>query len=129
MKGTIIATQLGWYIKYADSNSTIPVHNDNHNTLNASDGDRLDGNEVEFEEVQVCTNCGHDFCDNLACRGHEDETFARLIFTHAEGTLIPPTWDDIMDEWNEYAKDMVGKDYYLMFIPWITAKYNPPNKK
>lgn len=117
MKGLLQKTTMGWHIKDPLLETALPMHSDDEPHM---DSLRFEGKEVEFEPVPVCENCGHDWCDNLACRGQGDIMFARLI--------IPPlTWDDIQQEYNKCFPPFSAP--YPDFLTWVKENYNVPTKK
>jgi hypothetical protein len=108
MKGTLHKQQSGWYIRTRIRKLNIPMHRDDHPDM---DSCRFEGKEVEFETVPVCENCGHDWCDNLACRGQGDTMYARLLIPNQIVT------EDILDT----AIQVVGSDKVTTIKQFLKA--------
>jgi hypothetical protein len=84
-----------------------------------------EGKDVEFEVVPVCSNCGQDECNNLQCRGHKDDKYARI--------LEPvETWEDIRKRYSEYEKEQLAKPQgasdLKIFSYWLELNYKAPVK-
>ena len=107
-----------WDIK--TSRCLLPLHPDetDMSVLKPSVQDK----EVEFEIVPVCTNCGRDYCDNLACTGHHDEKYARIIEPE-------PVWDEIIKEFHIATQQVPIGAPPLIFECWLVENYQPPKKK
>jgi len=122
MKGTLKKIDNNWMVEYADKDftgmpcvgNTIPLHSDND--WNGEKETILqEGRLVDFEIIPVCNNCGRDYCNNLACRGHNDEKFAKIT----EPTI---TWEEIFEQMDQFHTEADVQE-------WLVKNFNPPAKK
>jgi hypothetical protein len=80
------------------------------------------GEEVDFNKIPICQNCGTEYCDNLACRGIPDWEFAQIV-------PVEETWDSLWEKRCELVDGIPKFKYVGQFWEWLKENYHPPKKK
>jgi len=119
MKGALKKIDDNWMVEYADKDftgmpcvgNTLPLHESN--VWNGKEETILqEGRNVDFEIVPVCSNCGTDYCNNVACREHNDKKFAKIINPSE-------TWEEIFEKMDQFHTKADVQE-------WLIKTYNPP---